>query len=232
MGALTMKLLHRAVCVVALISLASACTSLIAGRSATKDGSVLASHTNDGGATTDPRLVHIPARSHAPGTMRPVYATPESYPRYVGKARGVIPAYYPKEGQAEWTPIGEIKEVPSTYGYHEQTYGALNEKQVGIGESTCSALSWSKLGGKSPSTCRHVGDTACAMFTVDALTRVCMERAASSRECVKIMGDIATTHGFYGSEGFEGTGESLMVIDPNEGFIFHVLADPTGESAL
>ena len=87
------------------------CTSLIAGRDATVDGSVLASHTNDGGATTDPRLVRVPSRSRGElPTLRNIYATPESYPRFVGKSRGVE-AYYPVDNQTEWEPIGQIPEV-------------------------------------------------------------------------------------------------------------------------
>lgn len=87
------------------------CTSLIAGRDATVDGSVLASHTNDGGATTDPRLVRVPSRSLGElPKLRNIYATPESYPRFVGKSRGVE-AYHPVDNQTEWEPIGQIPEV-------------------------------------------------------------------------------------------------------------------------
>ena len=69
-----------------------ACTTLIAGRLATTDGSTLAAHTDDG--LTDPRIMFIPARSHAPNSSRAVYPSPEVYPRYVGYDRG--PFYHPQ----------------------------------------------------------------------------------------------------------------------------------------
>lgn len=211
------------------------CTTLIAGAKATRDGSVFASHTNDGGATTDPRLVAVPAADHAAGATRPVFFSPESYPRYSGKARG-IPAYYPDGAlnQTEMRPLGSIPQAAHTYAYFEQTYGALNENQVGIGESTCSAISWSKHGGAVTNRCAEndPAPAGCSLFSVDQLSQVCMERSKTARQCVETMGALAEKRGFYGADGFEGSGESLMVIDKHEGWIFHVLSDPTGASAI
>mmetsp|Transcript_18820 Transcript_18820/g.50602 ORF Transcript_18820/g.50602 Transcript_18820/m.50602 type:complete len:588 (+) Transcript_18820:24-1787(+) len=198
------------------------CTTLIAGRGATVDGSVLATHSNDGEANVDPRLVRVPARDHMPGTKRPVFYSPETYPRYVGYVRGVE-AYHPQGGQRPWTPIGYIEEVPHTYAYLEQTYGALNEHGVGIGESTCS--------GRFAASARGHGGRA--LFSVDQLSQLAMERANASRTAVQIMGDLAVAHGFYGAgNSTEGSAESLMVIDATEAFIFHILPDDTGASAI
>ena len=143
-----------------------ACTTILVGKGATADGSVLATHSNDGEGATDSRLVRVPARTHAAGAMRPIFFAPENYPRYVGRDRGVD-AYLPVRNQSAFAPIGHIPEVPTTFGYFEQTYGAINDRQVGIGESTCSGVFGTKPAG-------HGGK---ALMSVDTLTQLAMESA-------------------------------------------------------
>jgi dipeptidase len=59
-----------------------------------------------------------------------------------------------------------------------------------------------------------------------------MERASSAREAIAIMGSLAEEYGFYGAGEFEGTAESLAVSDVDEAWIFQILPDPTGTSAI
>ena len=215
-------------CSVLLLSTTHACTTLICGSGATTDGSVLASHSSDGGGTLDPRLVRVPAHDFSEGSQRPVYASPENYPRYSGTDRGA-PEYFPENCQstpehcAALTPIGYIPQVPHTFAYFESTYGIMNEHQVGLAESTCSAVF----------STTAVNNGGAALLSIDQLSHLAMERATTAREAVSLMGSLAEEFGFYGeSSSFEGGAESLLVTDPNEGFIFHILPDPTGSSAI
>ena len=220
----------RSAALLASLAAIDACTTILVGRKASADGSVMCSHTNDGEAITDARLVRVPARDHAPGARRPVFFSPEDYPRYVGYDRG-LEAYYPVGGQEPMAAIGSLPEVNATYAYFEETYGALNEKQVGMGESTCSCVDWTALGGRDSEPCGGDTDGPCALLSVDELTRIAMERASTAREAVSLMGHLAVEHGFYGADSFEGSAESLMVVDPRDAWIFHVLPHPSGTSA-
>ena len=208
--------------------LLQACTTTLAGKATTTDGSVLLSHTADGGGGLDARLVYVPAMDHPDGSKRSVFYSPENYPRYVGKERN-IEAYYPEFCEAgakhcePFEPIGYIPQVNHTYAYFESTYGIMNEKQVGIGESTCSGVFAAKA-------IDHGGN---ALLSIDELSRIALERANTAREAISIMGSLAEEYGFYGASGsFEGGSENLMVIDKNEGFVFHILPDNTGSSAI
>jgi dipeptidase len=201
-----------------------ACTVFIVGKKATQDGSVMVTHSNDGEFETDPRLVKIPAAEYpVEGARRPVYFSPETYPRYVGTERGEIPEYYPNDEEEAFQAIGYIPQVNTTFAYLEDTYGAVNEMQVGIGESTCSGIFGASPLGSPNGT---------ALFSIDALSQIAMERASTAQQAVKLMGELAEQHGFYGAGQFEGTAESLAVSDPNEAWIFHILPDPTGRSAI
>lgn len=86
---------------------ASACTNLIVGKKASKDGSVIISYSQDDYGSFEPLRV-IPAANHPAGTMHPLY-------------------HYESNNY-----LGEIPEVAHTYG----VVGLMNEFQVSIHETT------------------------------------------------------------------------------------------------
>ena len=86
---------------------ASACTNLIVGKKASKDGSVIISYSQDDYGSFEPLRV-IPAADHPAGTMHPLY-------------------HYESNNY-----LGEIPEVAHTYG----VVGLMNEFQVSIHETT------------------------------------------------------------------------------------------------
>jgi dipeptidase len=134
-----------------------------------------------------------------------------------------VEAYLPISNQTEFKPIGYIPQVGETFAYFEETYGIMNEKQVATAESTCSSMYSS-----SP-----VGSGGQALLSIDALSQIAMERATNARDAIQIIGGLAEKYGFYGSShSMEGAGESLMIADPKEGWVFQILADPTGTSAM
>jgi dipeptidase len=79
------------------------------------------------------------------------------------------------------------------------------------------------------------------LFPIEELSRVALERCNSSRCAVTLMGQLADTYGFYpvlrgDSDAALKTvpnegGESLLVGDANEAWVFHVLSDG-GEGAV
>eukprot|EP00913_Durusdinium_trenchii_P009969 g9356.t1 len=250
-------------------------TVFAVGKKATKDGSVLVSHSDDGDPHNDARLIHVPAADHPAGAQRPIFYTPdrltgsttvppwlgrgvvspwrgairspsprfpscdsgvekqESFPRYLGSAMG--PDYMPSSettGYPVYEPIGYIDQVKHTFGYQSSSYGVINEHGVAVGESTCGAV-FGTCGKNSTVGCepgRKVGE---ALMSIDTLSYLAMERTTSSRAAVELMGSLATKYGFYGPpDSFEGSGESLVVADPDEAWAFQILSDPTGTSAI
>lgn len=205
----------------ALFPFANACSTFIVNKGATADGSVLVSHSDDAEGADDNRMARVPAMDYEEGTLRPIYWDTENYPRFVGKNRG--PDYYPQPGQKLSEPIGYIPQVRHTYAYYDTTYGTMNEHKVAVGESTCSGVFAALAKG-------HGGK---ALMSIDELSKIAMERTTSAREAVLLMGEFAFKYGFYGaSGGTEGGAESLLVGDPGDAWIFHVLPDETGTSAI
>ncbi|HWR37959.1 MAG TPA: C69 family dipeptidase [Patescibacteria group bacterium] len=189
---------------------ALACTTTIVGKDASADGSVLVSHSEDG--LNDPAFVYVPAKDHQPGSLRPVYYTtvalgfkPEwggsQAHRIVTKDRGAgynIPNVPPS------IPLGFIPQVAHTYAYFDGNYGIMNEHQLSIGECTDKAKVHPE-----PEPGKRI------MYSAE-LSRIALERCTTAREAIKLMGELIEQYGYY------GTGETLLVGDPNEGWVMEM----------
>ena len=141
----------------------SACTSVVVGKDASIDGSVMTTHSVDG--NYEFRLFIVEGKKHKPGTMRPVY-----------KGGG----FGRENDQAKL--VGEIPEVEQTFTRFDAAYSFMNEKQVGIGETT--------ITGKED----LMNDEG--LFDIMELQRIALERASTAREAIRIIGDLATEYGY------------------------------------
>lgn len=209
---------------------AFACTTMIAGKNATTDGSVIVSHSDDD--VSDERVIYVPARdwdlNNTRESQRAVYYDDccmghEMYVddknkitynstevrRYVGKSRG---QGYDTKDYPDSIPIGYIPQVSHTYAYFDSNYGVMNEHQLMIGECTCGA----KIQPNPEKDKR--------LFYSAELSRVALERCKKAKEAVELMGDLITQYGYY------GTGETLLVGDTNEAWVMEMCAYDTVET--
>lgn len=144
----------------------SNCTSIMVGRQASTDGSVITSHTCDGRYRT---WVYMePAEDHAPGTMHKILRG-TMHTAFRGDTTGV-------------RLIGEIPEAAHTYAYLNTAYPCMNEKQLAIGETTF----------VGPDTLINPA----GWFTIEELERVALQRCDNARDAVLLMGSLAEKYGY------------------------------------
>ncbi|MBW2569872.1 MAG: C69 family dipeptidase [Deltaproteobacteria bacterium] len=187
-----------------------ACTTMIVGKKATVDGSVIVAHSDDD--VTDERVIYVPAADYPDGAKRPVYYDDASLGynskynstelrRYIGTSRG--PGYNTKDYPPS-KPLGEIPQVKHTYAYFDSSYGIMNEHQLMIGECTCGAKVHPE-----PEPGKRI-------FYSAELSRVALERCTKAREAIKLISDLIEQYGYY------GTGETLLIGDPDEAWVMEM----------
>jgi len=211
--------------------MAGGCTSILVAKGGAAGGATMTSQTNDC-FNCDFRISRVPAKTHAPGSLRALWAGREAYPRYIGTDRGetyfperVDTSVYPwKAGEGlDHTVMATVPEVEATYAYLDGSYGIMNEWGLSMGESTCGSLL----------TAASVAMGGTAKMDIRELGRIAMERCKSAKCAVDLMGRLAITHGYFGSDTTQSEGgESLQIADPEEAWVFHVMADDTGSSAI
>ena len=142
------------------------CTSIMVGKDASTDGSVMTSHTCDGRYRTWMRWE--PAADYEKGAMMKIY-------------KGSMRTFDANDKHGV-TEAGEIPQVEHTYAYLNTAYPCLNEKQLAIGETT--------FGG--PDTLRNPK----GMFWIEELERVALQRCDNARDAVRLIGELVKKYGY------------------------------------
>ncbi len=142
------------------------CTSIMVGRLASTDGSVMTSHTCDGRYRT--WLEVVPAMTFERDTVHPVY-------------------WGTSQTEEAWDMTnvilkGEIPEVKSTYSYLNTAYPCLNEKQLAIGETT--------IYGKQELINKD------GLFLIEELERIALQRCTTARQAIALIGALAEQYGY------------------------------------
>ena len=142
------------------------CTSIMVGKKASADGSVITSHTCDGMYRT--WMTMTPAHDYNDGETTAIY-------------EGRMHTQTPQDSTKMYVR-GRIPQVAHTYRYLDTAYPCLNEKQLAIGESTISGkmLLKNKKG----------------LFMVEELERIALERCSTAREAIQLMGDLVRRYGY------------------------------------
>jgi len=143
------------------------CTSIMVGRKASADGSVMTSHTCDSHRDGS-EIVVVPRLKHKLGSE--VLLT-----RRRDDDSGPMPRY-------ARTPTGSIPQVAETLGCIAPVYAVMNERQVAIGESTFDG--------------RKELESDKGLIDCETLTRLMLARATTAREAIRIGGEVLEKYGW------------------------------------
>ncbi|MFW6131613.1 MAG: dipeptidase [Candidatus Aminicenantaceae bacterium] len=170
------------------------CTDIVVGKNASKDGSVITSHT---GCCSECRVHVVPAKIYEKGAMAPVYY-------------GLQDVRKPLHEYGEI--IGYIPQVEKTYAYFHTGYPQMNEHQLAIGESTLSQKDELKV----------TRSTGKQIMTIEQAMLFALQRCKNAREALKLITSLVEQYGFLPSCGPES--EALCIADPDEAWILEVFS--------
>ncbi len=164
------------------------CTSITVGKMASTDGSVMTSHTDDSHRTRSEMNI-VGAKDHKKGTNTTLYTRKPCDTL-------AMPSY-------SNIPVGFIPQIDHTYSYINSAYPCMNEKQLGIGEST--------FGG------RDELQSDKGLIDCQRLCQLMLERCATAREAIKMADELTQKY------GWSDYGECLTLADKKEVWHFEIV---------
>jgi dipeptidase len=143
------------------------CTSIMVGKKASADGSVITSHTCDGGYRT---------------WMRMELSVEYKNDTTIAVYKGVLKTESPTDARGV-SKVGEIfQPAMKTYAFLNTAYPCLNEKQLAIGETTFSG----RPEMKNPN----------GLFYIEELQRIALQRCTTARDAIKLIGELVKEYGY------------------------------------
>jgi len=185
--------LMMAVVVLQWSSVLDACTILGIGKKAMADGTTVITH-NDDSSVADFPLRIVPAADWPEGATRKIIAN--AHTREGGNVLGTMP------------------QVKHTYRYFMSRYSFMNEKGVAIAESTFGIDTTTEHGKKLKDVMYTKGD---GLIDCWMAQDVALERAATARDAVRIMGKLVEEFSFLTETG--GGGETMTITDGTETWV-------------
>ena len=150
----------------AVLEIPQSCTSIMVGRLASSDGSVMTSHSCDGNYRT--WLNVVPAEKPGPGAKTKIFA-------------GLLHTESPSDmvGVAE---KGEVPQAAETFAYLNTAYPCLNEHQLAIGEST--------IGGR-----RELQNPDGRLY-IEEIERLMLQGCRTAREAIRLADRLIKDYGY------------------------------------
>lgn len=142
------------------------CTSIMVGKQASADGSVMTAHSCDGNYRTWAQIE--PRRENPEGATRPIYW-------------GTLHTESPDDMRGIRLK-GTIPEVAKTYRYFNVAYPAMNEKGLAIGETT--------IGGRQELRNDE------GLFLIENLQAIVLERTTTARDAIRLIGELVKEYGY------------------------------------
>ncbi len=142
------------------------CTSLLAGKDATADGSTMTSHSCDSGSDRT-WMNLVPHRTYGPDAQDTIWMEPK-------ETRG------PDDPDRLWAGI--IPQADQGYKFLNTAYPIMNEHQLAIGETT--------TGGR-----RELRSTE-GMINAPELYRLVLQRAHTAREAIHVADELTKEYGY------------------------------------
>ena len=162
----------------------SACTILAVGTDATADGSTIVTH-NDDSTGADFRLWITPGQKWPDGSMRDLVIDSHNY--------GDFGQYPEVKDYGNGVVVAQIPEAKQTYAYFHSRYSFLNEKGVSMGEATFNFDQSTDIRKK---TYKLIFGSNTGMIDCWNAQDIALERAATAREAVQVMGDLVEAYGW------------------------------------